>query len=134
MVYRYLADAVLWAHLFFILFVVFGGLIVSRWPKMAWIHVPTFLWGGIIEIGGWICPLTYLENDLRMKGAEEGFTTSFVETYILPLIYPDLLFSEGFPRSGFIWIGLFVLALNGIIYWWIIRKFLRACKCRSNSR
>ena len=123
MIHRILADTVLSGHLLFILFVVFGGLLVFRWPKVAWLHIPTFLWGGIIEIGGWICPLTYLENDLRMKGAAEGYQTSFVENYILPLIYPELLFPGGFPRSGFMWIGLFVLALNGIIYWRVIRNF-----------
>ena len=128
MIYRVLADAVLWGHLFFILFVVFGGLFVFRRPKMAWVHVPAFLWGGIIEVGGWVCPLTYLENDLRMRGAAAGYKTSFVENYILPLIYPDLLLSGGFPRSGFIWIGLFVLALNGVIYWRIIRNFRKTTR------
>lgn len=124
MVYRLLADAVLWTHLCFILFVVFGGSAVYRWPKMALLHVPAFLWGGLIAIGGWICPLTYLENDLRMKGTAEGYDTSFVENYILPLIYPELLFPGGFPKSGFIWIGVFVLTLNGILYCLIIRKHL----------
>ena len=117
MLYRALADATIGLHLAFILFVLLGGLFVFRWPRVAWAHIPVFLWGASIEFGGWICPLTYLENHFRLKGAAEGYGASFVEHYLVPLIYPDLLFPGGFPRSGFIAIGIFVLALNGAIYW-----------------
>ncbi len=117
MLYRALADAAVGLHLAFILFVLLGGLFVFRWPRVAWAHIPVFLWGASIEFGGWICPLTYLENHFRLKGAAEGYGASFVEHYLVPLIYPDLLFPGGFPRSGFIAIGVFVLALNGAIYW-----------------
>ncbi len=117
MLYRALADAAVAVHLAFILFVLLGGLLVFRWPRAAWVHVPVFLWGAAIEFGGWICPLTYLENHFRLKGAAEGYATSFVEHYMVPLIYPDLLFAGGFPRSGFIAIGVFVLAFNAAIYW-----------------
>ena len=117
MLYRALADATVGVHFGFILFVVLGGLLVLRWPRVAWLHVPAFAWGAAIEFGGWICPLTYLENDFRARGAAEGYGASFVEHYLLPLIYPDLLFPGGFPRGGFIAIGVFVLAVNAVIYW-----------------
>jgi len=122
MLYRILADAVVGAHLVFILFVLFGGLLVFRWPKIAWAHVPVFLWGAAIEIGGFICPLTYLENDFRAKGADAGYATSFVEQYILPVVYPGLLFPGGIPRSGFILMGIFVLGLNVLIYWRVLKR------------
>ncbi len=122
MLYRFLADAVIGLHLAFILFVLFGGLLVFRWPKAAWVHIPSFLWGGIIEIGGWICPLTYLENYFRMKGAAEDYATSFVERYILPAIYPGLLFPGGFLKIGFILIGVFILTLNAAIYWRVWKR------------
>ncbi|MBL6958996.1 MAG: DUF2784 domain-containing protein [Rhodospirillales bacterium] len=121
MLYRILADAVVGLHFLFVLFVVFGGFLTFRWPRLAWVHVPSFLWGGGIELAGWVCPLTYLENDLRAQGAAAGYADSFVEHYVLPLLYPELLFTGGFPRTGFIWIGIFVLLLNGLIYgrlWW----------------
>ncbi len=121
MLYRVLADVVLAVHLAFIVFVFFGGLATFRWPKVAWAHVPSFLWGGGIGLFGWICPLTYLENDLRAKGAAEGYATSFVEAYVLPLIYPERLFG-GFPRGGFIAIGIFILVLNAVIYWRLYRR------------
>ena len=121
MLYRVLADVVVAVHLVFIVFVFFGGLLSLRWPKVAWAHVPSFIWGGGIGLFGWICPLTYLENDLRALGAAEGYASSFVEAYVLPLIYPERLFG-GFPRSGFIAIGLFILALNAVIYWRLYRR------------
>ncbi len=128
MLYRALADAAVGIHFLFVVFVLLGGLLVLRWPKLAWLHVPVFAWGAAIEFGGWICPLTYLENDFRMRGAAEGYATSFVERYILPLIYPDLLFPGGFPRAGFIAIGLFVLAVNAVIYWRVWKKLRGAVR------
>lgn len=117
MLYRILADAALGLHLLFIVFVLLGGLAVFRWPRLSWLHIPAFLWGAGIEFAGWVCPLTYLENHYRALGAADGYDTSFVEHYLLPVIYPDLLFPDGFPRGGFIVMGVFVLALNGLIYW-----------------
>ena len=102
MVYRILADATVLAHLLFIAFVLLGGLLAFRWPRLAWVHVPVFLWGAVVELGGFACPLTHLENQLRMRAGGAGYSTSFVEHYLLPVIYPDLLFPGGFPRSGFI--------------------------------
>lgn len=124
MLYRVLADVVVAVHLGFIVFVIFGGLATLRWPRVAWAHVPSFVWGGGIAILGWICPLTYLENDLRAKGAAEGYASSFVEAYLLPLIYPERLFG-GFPRIGFVLIGVFILALNAVIYWRLYRRLRR---------
>lgn len=117
MIYRILADTAVGIHLSFIVFVVLGGFSVLRWPRLAWLHVPAFMWGVAIEFGGWICPLTYVENHFRMLGSLAGYDTSFVDRYIVPLIYPELLFPGGFPESGFMWIGVFILVLNSLIYW-----------------
>lgn len=121
MLYRVLADITVAVHFGFILFVVLGGLWSLRWPRIAWVHVPAFLWGAGISLLGWVCPLTYLENDLRALGAAEGYESSFIERYIVPLIYPETLFGT-FPRAGFIAIGIFVLALNAFVYWRVWRR------------
>ncbi len=121
MLYRVLADVVVGVHLGFIVFVIFGGFLGIRWPRVAWVHVPAFLWGGGIALLGWICPLTYLENHFRVKGAAAGYSSSFVEAYLMPIIYPERLFGS-FPRSGFILIGIFILALNAVIYWRLYRR------------
>ncbi len=126
MLYRVLADATVVLHLLFIVFVLLGGLPVLRWPRLAWLHVPVFLWGVGIELIGWVCPLTYLENYFRALGKAEGYATSFVEHYLVPLIYPGLLFPGGLPRSGFIAIGVFVLVVNAVIYWRVWTRHRRA--------
>jgi len=114
---RLLADLTVLLHFSFVLFVVFGAFFAFKWRKVAWAHIPAFLWGGLIEIGGWVCPLTHLENKYRYAAQMEGYADSFVEHYILPLIYPELLIDGPFPREGFILIGVFVLVLNGLVYW-----------------
>ena len=90
----WLADLVVIVHGLFILFVVAGGLLVLRWPRVAWLHLPAAAWGVLIEWSGWICPLTPWENALRRAGGEAGYAGGFVEHYILPLLYPADLTRE----------------------------------------
>jgi uncharacterized membrane protein YhhN len=82
MLFRALADGVLVVHLAFVLFVVLGGLLALRWPRVAWVHVPVALYGAAIEYVGFICPLTPLEVWLRERGGEAGYQGGFVEHYI----------------------------------------------------
>lgn len=117
MIYRILADAVLILHLGFILFVVLGGLLVLRWPKLAWVHLPVAAYGVLIELIGWICPLTPLENRLRRLGGGAGFEGGFVEHYLVPIIYPHTLTHE-----LQIALGLGVLLINGIVYSVVLRR------------
>ena len=116
MLYRLLADAAVALHLAFILFVILGGFLVLRWRRLAWVHAPVAVWGVAIELIGWICPLTYLENHFRARAGEAGYGGGFIEHYLLPLIYPELLFPGGFPRFGFVAIGIVVLAVNAGVY------------------
>lgn len=88
MIYRALADLVVVLHLSFILFVVLGGLLVLRWPRAKWVHLPAAAWGVFIAATGGVCPLTPLENALRRAAGETGYTGGFVERYLLPVIYP----------------------------------------------
>jgi hypothetical protein len=116
--FRFLADVTLIAHLAFILFVVLGGFFVVRWPRIAWLHAPAAIWGVLIELEGWICPLTPLENHLRRLGGEAGYTGGFIEHYILGLIYP-----QGLSRTVQLVLGLGVLILNVALYSWAFRRF-----------
>jgi hypothetical protein len=112
--YRLLADATLVLHLAFVLFVALGGLLVLRWPRLAWVHLPAAIWGGLIELTGWICPLTPLENMLRRLGGEAGYAGGFIDHYIIALIYPD-----GLTRSVQIALGATVFVVNTAIYVWV---------------
>ncbi|AMR80122.1 DUF2784 domain-containing protein [Cupriavidus nantongensis] len=115
----WLADLVVIAHALFIVFVVAGGLMVLRWPRVAWVHLPAAVWGVLIEWAGWICPLTPLENTLRRAAGQAGYSGGFVERYLLPLIYP-----AGLTPAVQLWLGLVVLVVNVAIYalWWRRRR------------
>ncbi len=115
MIHRLLADGVLLLHFLFLVFVVGGGFLVLRWPRLAWIHIPVFLWGTAIEFGGWICPLTPLENHLRRLGGSMGYQGGFIEHYILPVVYPS-----GLTREAQLVLGTVVLALNLLVYGWVL--------------
>lgn len=114
--FRLLADAVVVLHLGFVLFVVLGGMLVLRWPRAAWVHLPAAVWGAWIEFAGWICPLTPLENWLRRQGGGPVYGTGFVEHYVMPVLYPSALSREIQWSLG----GL-VLAVNAIVYLRVVR-------------
>jgi Protein of Unknown function (DUF2784) len=117
MIYRALADIVVALHLAFVLFVALGGFLALKWLRAAWFHIPAALWGALIEFAGWECPLTPLENWLRRLGGEAGYQTSFIERYLLPVIYPAAV-----TRSLHIALGFLVLGVNLAIYWMIWRR------------
>ncbi|MFC5302299.1 DUF2784 domain-containing protein [Azospira restricta] len=115
--YALLADLVVAIHFAFIVFAVAGGLLVLRWPWLAWVHVPAALWGAAVVACGWVCPLTPLENWLRVAAGEAGYAGGFIERYLLPLIYPP-----GLTRELQMLLGLALLLLNAAIYLWLWRR------------
>ena len=86
-----LADALVIMHLLFVAFVVAGGFLLARWPKLLWLHLPAAAWGAFIEFTGGMCPLTPLENHLRVLGGGRAYSGDFVERYLLPILYPENL-------------------------------------------
>lgn len=117
MPFAFLANLVVVLHLLFILFVVLGGLLVLYDRRWAWLHIPAAVWGAVVELAGWICPLTPLENWLRISGGGPAYPGDFVERYIVGLIYPAQI-----TRQEQIMLGLAVLLLNGAIYGRLIWK------------
>ena len=113
MPYRLLADAALVTHAAFVAFVMLGGLLAWRRPWLAWLHLPVVAWGVGIELTGGICPLTPLENRLRDLAGQAGYDGGFVEHYLIPLLYP-----AGLLPAHQLWIGVFVIALNVVLYAW----------------
>jgi hypothetical protein len=111
MLYAALAVLVLVAHLGFVLFVVLGPLLVRRWPRLAWVHLPAAAWGVFVELSGRGCPLTALENLLRLRAGLAGYAGGFVEHYLLGLLYPDAL-----SRALQCVLAGLVLALNLALY------------------
>ncbi|MCE3222643.1 MAG: uncharacterized protein K0S58_823 [Nitrospira sp.] len=117
--YRLGADLVLLLHLAFVLFVVAGGLLVLKWPRLAWLHLPAVVWGTVVEFTGWICPLTPLENALRAMAGAATYDADFIEHYILPLLYP-----ADITRDSQLILGMIVIGVNVAIYGWLRQRSL----------
>ncbi len=115
MAYRIAADAVVVLHAVFVLFAVLGALLVLRWRRLAWLHVPAAVWAVLIEYAGWICPLTPLENHFRRLSGQRGYRGGFVEHYVMPVLYP-----EGLTSRHQLVLGSAVLLLNVAIYGYLV--------------
>lgn len=120
MLLRLAADAVVLVHLLFILFVLGGGLLVLRWPRLALLHLPAATWGVAVELLHLYCPLTPLENHLRQAAGQAGYEGGFIEHYLIPLIYP-----AGLTPQIQLWLGGVVLLINGSVYAWLLVRLLR---------
>jgi len=120
MLYRLLADFVVLFHFVFIVFVLVGGLLACRWKRLAWVHLPSTVWGVLNEVFGLWCPLTPLENWLRETGGGARYQAGFIEHYIMPIVYP-----AGLTREIQIVMGSVVVVLNGVIYGVLFRRALR---------
>ena len=115
--YGVLADLVVGLHFLFVLFVILGGLLVLRWLRLAYLHIPAALWGAAIEFAGWICPLTPLEHSLRRQAGGTAYSGGFIEHYILPVLYPSAL-----TRDIQVMLGVLVIGLNLTVYAYVWRK------------
>ena len=114
---RVLATVVVLVHTAFVAFVVAGGVLALRWPRVAWVHLPAALWGAMIALVGWICPLTPFENWLRVRGGGRTYDTGFLEHYLLPILYPVAM-----TRGLQIATGVLVVLVNGLVYWRVWRR------------
>jgi len=117
MIDHLLAGAVITIHAAFVVFVVAGGFIALRWRRLVWVHVPAAVWGVLIEYGGWICPLTPLENTLRARAGVAGYSGGFIEHYILRTLYPS-----GLDSHARIALGSLALLVNVAAYTLIFRR------------
>ena len=120
MLYGILADLVLLIHLSFVLFVVGGGLLALKRPRVAWLHMPALVWGALIEFTGWICPLTPLENRLLMQSGTSSYEGDFIGRYVLPILYP-----AGLTRQMQLALGLLVVFINAGAYGWLVIRTRR---------
>ena len=111
MALRLAIGAVVLVHLVFIATVVAGGLLVARWPRLAWVQLPVFLWGAAVNLAGWPCPLTTLEKALRRQAGAPVYAGSFVGHY---LWHPSATPAGGLRADTAI--GIFVLLVNAAVY------------------
>jgi len=114
MVYRVLTDLTVGVHFAFLIFVVAGGLLARR---RRWLVIPQLLavaWGVYVEVTpGLICPLTPLENAFALRAGEAGYQGSFIEHYLVPIIYP-----EGLTPVAQWSLAALVVVINAVAYSW----------------
>ena len=105
------ADAVVVLQAAFVAFAVLGGFLVVRRPWLAALHLPALAWGVWIELSGGICPLTPLENALRVQAGGAGYAGGFVERYVVPVLYPP-----GLTRPTQWLLAAALVAINAVAY------------------
>ena len=114
---RTLGDLVLAFHLAFIVFAVLGGFLVLWKPWIAWLHIPSVLWSGYVNLFGQVCPLTPLENRFRHLAGQAGYEGGFVQHYIAPLVYPGVM-----PERWGLISGLSVFVWNVLVYTLVVAQ------------
>ncbi len=112
-----LADVVLFSHFIFVLFAISGGLFLFYRRWLLWLHLPVVLWSSVVNLAGWTCPLTPLENSFRAAAGLAGYTGGFIEHYISPLVYPG-----GMTRKFELVAGVSVLVWNGLVYSFVMLR------------
>ncbi|MDJ0655985.1 MAG: DUF2784 domain-containing protein [Xanthomonadales bacterium] len=117
MIYRVGADLVVVLHLLFVLYVVAGALFCLKWPRAWLVHLPAAVWGVLVELNQWICPLTTAEQGLRKLANQSGYSGSFVDHYLVPILYPP-----GLTARTQIALGVVVVLVNLLLYGLVILK------------
>lgn len=108
--YSTLAAAILALHLLFILWVMFGVAVTRRRPVLRWLHLGSLVWGILIEILPWACPLTWAENWLETQAGIASYQGGFLLHYLDALVYPDI------PPGLLVGSGVAVCVVNLGIY------------------
>jgi hypothetical protein len=117
MLYLVAADLVLVAHLLFIGFVVGGSFLAWRWPRLIWVQLPAMVYGAAVELIGFACPLTGLQNYLLRRGGQAGYRGGFISHYLVQVIYPP-----GLTRGVQVGLGLFVVLVAVAGYGGYLRR------------
>ncbi len=81
---------VLSAHLAWILWVIFGAFWTSgrRWLTM--FHIASLVWGIMVEVGPWPCPLTMAEDFFQRHAGVVSSGGNFLQHYISLIVYPNV--------------------------------------------
>ncbi len=114
-----MASLVLALHLTFILFVVFGAILAYSRPRLRWFHILCLLWGVLVELTPWPCPLTVLENWFEVQAGVRPYQGGFLLHYLDATVYPDVS-----PAILTI-VGVAVCVLNLSLYGWMLYGRLR---------
>jgi hypothetical protein len=104
------AAVILFAHLLWIIWVIFGAFWTRNRPLLACFHIVSLVWGIVVELGPWACPLTLGEQFFEAGSGTEPYRGGFVARYLDAIVYPDV------PEALLVWVGVVVCTVNLAIY------------------
>jgi hypothetical protein len=110
-IHRFLARLVLTTHLAYVAFVIFGSLLVFRWPGIVYLHVAAVVWAFATLAFDLGCPLTPWEKASWRRAGVEPYPEGFLQHHIL-----RTRFAPEVSRRNHTIVGLFVLAVNVAVY------------------
>lgn len=116
---RLFVALVLAIHLAWILFVIFGALWTRGRPWLTGFHLASLVWGIVVEVGPWPCPVTLLEQHLETLAGMQSYTGSFLVHYLDAIVYPNL------PVWLIIACGVAVCCANLLVYAFRLIRALR---------
>lgn len=111
-VYQVLAVGALALHLVWILWVIFGWLVTRNRPWLRWFHIGSLVYGILLEVFVWVCPLTYAEQWLLRRAGLRSYRESFLGHYLEALVYPQV--SQTLLTWCAVAVCLFILGLYGL--------------------
>lgn len=116
MIYQALANLILFLHLAFVIFAIFGGLLVLRWHWIWKFHLPALIWGFLVQYFVWICPLTHWENYFRGLAGETGYAGGFIEFFLSSLLYPSI------ASQLHLYLAFALIIFNIGVYFFVFKK------------
>ena len=118
MIYSLLVHFTIVLHFLWILFIIFGFIFALKRSKIAYLHLSGVFLALFLNLMGWYCPLTYLENYLyTLHDIKSAYTKSFIIHYLEYLIYPDL------PEPYIRIFTLFFVTLYVIFYTYLAKRY-----------
>src|ERR1035437_5556519 len=81
---------VLMLHLLWILWVIFGAVWTSGRRWLTAFHIASLVWGIMVEVGPWPCPLTMAEDFFQQRAGLASSGGDFLQHYISSIVYPDV--------------------------------------------
>lgn len=88
--YRVLALLTLTVHLLWLVWLLLGWTVTRGRPVLRWLHIASLLYGIVISVAPWFCPLTHAEQYFQQRAGLKPYETSFLEHNFEALIYPNV--------------------------------------------
>jgi hypothetical protein len=114
MLYKVLADIVVFLHVLWILFLICGAFSGAKHTAVKIIHLSGLAFALILQVFNWYCPLTYLEAWLRSQhDTSLTYSGSFLIHYLEQIVYIRI------SRPLILFLTLLIITVNA---WFYLRK------------